>query len=89
MGLSAHCFRKLGSRARWFSDSAYWIYLAHLPLVLALQIAVLPLAWPPSLKLLLVFSTATALLLASYRWLVRYTWIGTLLNGPRRPQPTA
>ncbi|PAW82394.1 MAG: hypothetical protein B9S27_03085 [Opitutia bacterium Tous-C8FEB] len=88
MGLSAHCFRDLGSRARWFSDSAYWIYLAHLPLVLALQIAVLPLAWPPALKFLLVFSTATALLLASYRWLVRYTWIGTLLNGPRRPRPT-
>ena len=83
MGLFAHCFRHLGYRARWFSDSAYWIYLAHLPLVLALQIAVLPLDWPPSLKFLLVFGSATALLFASYRWMVRYTWIGTLLNGPR------
>lgn len=86
MGLFAHCFRHLGYRARWFSDSAYWIYLAHLPLVLALQIAVIPLAWPASLKFLLVFSTATALLLASYRWTVRYTWLGTLLNGPRKPR---
>lgn len=86
MGLFAHCFRHLGYRARWFSDSAYWIYLAHLPLVLALQIAVLPLEWPASLKFLLVFTTATALLFASYRWMVRYTWIGTLLNGPRKPQ---
>ena len=86
MGLFAHCFRHLGYRARWFSDSAYWIYLAHLPLVLALQIAVLPLAWPASLKFLLVFTTATALLFASYHWTVRYTWIGTLLNGPRKRQ---
>ena len=86
MGLFAHCFRHLGYRASWFSDSAYWIYLAHLPLVLALQIAVLPLEWPASLKFLLVFSTATALLFASYRWMVRYTWVGTLLNGPRTPR---
>lgn len=86
MGLFAHCFHHLGYRARWFSDSAYWIYLAHLPLVLALQIAVLPLEWPASLKFLLVCSTATALLFSSYRWMVRYTWIGTLLNGPRKPQ---
>jgi glucan biosynthesis protein C len=86
MGLFAHCFRHLGYRARWFSDSAYWIYLAHLPLVLALQIAVLPLVWPASLKFLLVFTTATTLLLVSYRWMVRYTWIGTLLNGPRKPR---
>ncbi len=86
MGLFAHCFRHLGYRARWFTDSAYWIYLAHLPLVLALQIAVLPLAWPASLKFLLVFTTATALLFASYHWMVRYTWIGTLLNGPRKRQ---
>lgn len=88
MGLFAHCFRHLGYRARWFSDSAYWIYLAHLPLVLALQIAVLPLEWPASLKFLLVFTTATVLLFASYRWMVRYTWIGTLLNGPRKPRPS-
>ena len=84
MGLFAHCFRHLGYRARWFSDSAYWIYLAHLPLVLALQLAVLPLDWPASVKFLLVFSTATALLFVSYRWMVRYTWVGTLLNGPRK-----
>lgn len=86
IGLFAHCFRHLGYRARWFSDSAYWIYLAHLPLVLALQIAVLPLEWPASLKFLLVFSTVSALMFASYRWMVRYTWIGALLNGPRTPR---
>jgi hypothetical protein len=60
------------------------MYLAHLPLVLAVQIAVVNLPWPPSLKFLLVMVIVTLLLLTSYRWLVRYTWIGTLLNGPRK-----
>lgn len=86
MGLFGRYCSRLGYRAQWFSDSAYWMYLAHLPLVLALQIAVVRLGWPPSLKFLLVMAVVTALLLASYRWLVRYTWIGTLLNGPRKPR---
>jgi hypothetical protein len=83
MGLFARYCSHLGYRARWFSDSAYWMYLAHLPLVLAVQIAVVNLPWPSSLKFLLVMVVVTLLLLASYRWLVRYTWVGTLLNGPR------
>ncbi len=85
MGLFARYCSHLGYRARWFSDSAYWMYLAHLPLVLAIQIAVVSLPWPPSLKFVLVMVIATFLLLSSYRWLIRYTWIGTLLNGPRKP----
>jgi peptidoglycan/LPS O-acetylase OafA/YrhL len=88
MGLFARYCSHLGYRARWFSDSAYWMYLAHLPLVLAVQIAVVSLPWPPSLKFVLVMVVVTLLLLASYRWLVRYTWIGTLLNGPREQPQT-
>jgi ankyrin repeat protein len=84
MGLFGRYCSHLGYRARWFSDSAYWMYLVHLPLVLALQIALVPLPWPPSVKFFLVMAIATLLLLLSYRWLVRYTWIGTLLNGPRK-----
>ena len=85
MGLFGRYCSHLGYRARWFSDSTYWMYLAHLPLVLAIQIVVVSLPWPPSLKFLLVMAVVTLLLLTSYRWLVRYTWIGTLLNGPRKP----
>lgn len=85
MGLFARYCSHLGYRAQWFSDSTYWLYLAHLPLVLAIQIAVVNLPLPPFLKFLLVMVVVTLLLLASYRWLVRYTWIGTLLNGPRKP----
>jgi hypothetical protein len=48
------------------------------------QIALVPLPWAPAIKFFLVMAVTTLLLLASYRWLVRYTWIGTLLNGPRK-----
>jgi ankyrin repeat protein len=88
MGLFGRYCSHLGYRARWFSDSAYWMYLAHLPMVLAIQIALARLPWPPSLKFLLVMVDVTLLLLTSYRWLVRYTWIGTLLNGTRKPPQT-
>ena len=84
MGLFGRYCSHLGYRAQWFSDSAYWMYLAHLPLVLAIQIAVLPLAWPPTLKFLMVMVVVTTLLLTSYRWLVRYTQKATA-GGMRSP----
>ena len=68
-------------KIRFVSDSAYWLYIAHLPLIQVLQIWVS--AWPiPSLtKVVLVCVVTTALLLVSYRYLIRYTPIGTMLNG--------
>ncbi|UCF22861.1 MAG: hypothetical protein JSV72_18510, partial [Ralstonia sp.] len=38
-------------------------------------------------KFTLLIAVATAILLVSYRFLVRYTWIGRLLNGPRTREP--
>ena len=68
-------------KIRFVSDSAYWLYIAHLPLIQVLQVWVS--AWPiPSLtKVVLVCVVTTALLLVSYRYLIRYTPIGTMLNG--------
>jgi hypothetical protein len=34
-------------------------------------------------KFVVILTMVTLLLLASYRWCVRYTPIGSLLNGPR------
>ncbi len=86
-------FRWLASKHRYWvryvSDASYWMYLLHLPLVFLAQMAVV--SWPisPHLKVTLVFVGVTAVLLATYHLFVRYTPIGTMLNGPRVRPTTA
>jgi peptidoglycan/LPS O-acetylase OafA/YrhL len=74
------------ARVRYVADASYWIYLVHLPVVVALQVLVghLPLHW--TVKFPLVLVVAFAVLLGSYRYLVRATFIGGLLNGRRYPR---
>lgn len=67
----------------WLADASYWMYLVHVPLVMAAQLIVRPWALPADLKFLVVMALVTPVLLVSYRYGVRYTSIGWLLNGPR------
>jgi glucans biosynthesis protein C len=68
---------------RWLADSAYWCYLASLPLVVLFQHFVVDWDVPAVVKFVVVSAATTAFLLVTYRYCVRYTWIGRLLNGPR------
>ena len=70
-------------RVRWLSDSAYWMYLLHLPLVFLFQGVVAALGLPPLIGFAAIVAATVAVLAPSYRWLVRYTFIGVLLNGKR------
>jgi peptidoglycan/LPS O-acetylase OafA/YrhL len=72
---------------RYISDSSYWLYIAHLPLVLLAQMVVR--TWPISAwaKFSLVCVVVTGILLVTYEFMVRYTLIGTMLNGKKtRPR---
>jgi peptidoglycan/LPS O-acetylase OafA/YrhL len=71
-------------RVRWLSDASYWLYLSHLPVLFVLQAPIR--SWPVSsyVKFSLTCSLCTILLLLVYHWCVRETWIGVLLNGPRK-----
>ncbi len=69
---------------RYLADASYWIYLVHLPLVVALQALVAQLAWPWYLKLLLILAAAFALMLGTYALLVRRTFVGVILNGHKK-----
>jgi peptidoglycan/LPS O-acetylase OafA/YrhL len=88
LGFTGVCLRLLErpiSWIRYLSDSSYWLYLAHMPVLLVFQIAVARTGWPPGLKALVVLGASVPTLLASYHLLVRFTWIGAILNGRRYP----
>jgi ABC-type multidrug transport system ATPase subunit/peptidoglycan/LPS O-acetylase OafA/YrhL len=71
---------------RYLADASYWMYLAHLPIVffLAAALAKVPLHW--AIKFPLILGVAISVLLASYHYLVRPTWIGEILNGRKYPR---
>jgi peptidoglycan/LPS O-acetylase OafA/YrhL len=72
------------SRAlRYLADASYWIYLVHLPLIMALHTLFAPYAWPWFAKYPLILAIAFVIMLASYQWFVRYSFIGAILNGKR------
>ena len=86
LGSVGLCRRLLSGERRWvryLSDSSYWLYLAHLPLVIVGQMLLQPLPLPGLAKFGLLVVGSTAILLASYEWGVRYTFVGARLNGPR------
>ena len=67
----------------WLADASYWMYLVHPPVVMVAQMTVRPWAMPADLKFLVVMAMVTPVLLLSYHYVVRFTVIGRLLNGPR------
>ncbi len=80
-------FLKFASResARWryLSDSSYWLYIMHLPVVVGIQFAFAAVPLPALAKIPVVLVVSVLLLVITYDLLVRATWIGILLNGRR------
>lgn len=84
MGMFRSLLTRENKTVRYLSDSAYWLYLAHLPLAIVGQALIAEWQFPAALKLVALSAVLIPLLLLSYHTLVRYTWVGRLLNGPRR-----
>ena len=80
---------------RWLADSSYWIYIVHLPVVafLTFYLAHLDrdgwlrrltgLSWSAEMKFLAACLATGLLGVVTYRYLVRYTPVGMLLNGKK------
>ena len=83
MGLFRWLLSSPSFTVRYLSDASYWMYLAHLPLVVVAHWVVVD--WPVSyhLKYILTCAGVTAVLLITYQLFIRYTFIGNVLNGPR------
>jgi glucan biosynthesis protein C len=71
------------ARRRYVADASYWLYLIHLPIVMALQVAVASLDWPWPAKFATILLVAIPAMFVSYQFLVRYSVIGAVLNGRR------
>ena len=88
------CFGFIGMFRRWcsaesrvmryVSDSSYWLYLMHIPLVITLACVMQTWKLPIFIKLSMICAGATLILLVTYQLFVRYTWIGRVLHGPRQ-----
>jgi glucan biosynthesis protein C len=68
---------------KYIADAAYWVYLIHMPIVLTTQLLLLNSPVPGPLRFPIVILTAIVISFGTYHLFVRYTWIGTLLNGQR------
>ena len=82
-GLALQFWSGHSKARRYLADSSYWLYIMHLPLVMALQVAVSDLPWPGAVKFALVLATTMGILLGSYQLFVRNSWLGAWLNGRR------
>lgn len=82
-GLFRRLIQKENRTIRYVSDSAYWLYLAHPPLVFVGQVGMKD--WPlsASVKFIGLNLVVMALLLVSYQLFVRHTPVGWTLNGRR------
>jgi hypothetical protein len=83
IGLALRFMSGFSSARRYLADASYWLYLIHMPIVMALQVAVSSLNWLWPIKFATILVVALAVMLASYQLLVRYTFIGLVLNGRR------
>ena len=101
VGLFERVLQLPRSWVRWLADSSYWIYIMHLPVVTFLTFYLAHLdrqgwltnltgfSWSAELKFLAACLATAALGIVTYRYLVRYTPLGTLLNGKRTATATS
>ena len=87
MGLFRVLFSGESKVMRYISDSSYWLYLMHLPLILFFQHSIREVDLPATIKLIIACTVTSGLLLLTYEYSVRYTPIGTLLNGKKVRSP--
>jgi hypothetical protein len=85
IGLSENRFGSYNAKLRFISDGAYWMYLIHLPIVALITFFMFNLHIPIEIKFLIAIGTTSMICLATYKYCVRSTLIGILLNGRRYP----
>ena len=86
IGVALRYLSGYSAARRYIADASYWLYLIHMPIVLALQIVFSQLEWHWTIKFASILAIAFPLMLTTYRYCVRSTFIGAVLNGRRYPR---
>jgi len=84
-GLFKTYLNKANTLIKSLTEVSYWVYLTHIPVVLALQVGLLASPWPMAVKFVVIYSLALVVVIACYRYFVKDTFIGKILNGRREP----
>jgi len=83
IGFFREFFSEENEKVRYISDASYWIYIMHMPLIVILQFWVSEWPYPSIVKFLFICVLTVGVLLTIYEYTIRYTWVGTMLNGNR------
>jgi peptidoglycan/LPS O-acetylase OafA/YrhL len=83
IGCAQRYFDREAPWVLYASQSSYWVFLVHMPLVCFAAWWLVPYDLPAVLKFALVVAFTAALCFASYHYLVQSTWLGAFLNGRR------
>jgi peptidoglycan/LPS O-acetylase OafA/YrhL len=70
-GMMQEKFQQPSKRMRYLADATYWIYIAHLPLIVLQQHLLNQVSLPIPIKFMLIIMVTTTSLLLSYHYLVR------------------
>lgn len=71
---------------RYVADSSYWLYLAHVPVLVFFLRLFQSTQWHWSVEFSLTLAASLPVLLLSYHFLIRPTFLGALLNGRKVPR---
>jgi peptidoglycan/LPS O-acetylase OafA/YrhL len=85
MGLFMRCFADPSPLVRYIADSSYWLYIVHLPILCQINVLVAGYRWHWLPKSVFYTLVTFAIMMPSYHYLVRSTWLGKALNGRAYP----
>lgn len=89
IGFGLHAMGRRNATLSYLADSAYWVYLVHMPLTVLFGAILYQAPLYAEVKILIGIAGTTVICLASYELFVRHTWVSVLLNGKRHPRRTA
>ena len=83
IGAALRYFDRESPWIQYVSQSSYWVFLVHMPLVALVGWLLVPFDLPAVLKFALVCGFAAVVAFASFHYGVQKTWISSFLHGRR------